>query len=202
MATITTKYDIGDTVWHEGLTTEVRQHPCPDCKGSRKWVATSPAGGSFDVPCPRCSASYQSSDPLNLKYSVWVPTARKLTIGSIRANTASDEGNSYMCLETGVGSGSVYYEAALHETEAEALAAAEIKAAINNADADGWVAQQFNKTAQFCDYELKDAEMAAAKSASSTALNTMRYLLEDIETAFDLDEAKQRIADWREKQDA
>lgn len=200
MATITTKYDIGDTVWYANITTETKQHDCPDCLGSREWSCTSPAGGTFPVPCPRCSAQYQSSDALNLKYSVWTPTARRLTIGSVRVDT-SDEGHQYMCRETGVGSGSIYRENTLFETEAEALASASAKAAANNADATGWVAKQYDKTVKLSDYQLKDAEMEAAKSRSSSALRAVSYLLEDLDEAVTLDDVRASLAAWREKQE-
>jgi len=201
MAVITTKYDIGDTVWYANITTTTKHHDCPDCLGSRKWTCESPAGGTFEVDCPRCSVSYQSHDALNLKYSIWVPTARCLTIGSVRADT-SEDGHQYMCLETGVGSGSIYRENTLFETQAEAMASAQVEADANNADGEGWVAKQYDKTASFSDYQLKDAVMAAAESRASSALYACGYLLDDLDNAESLEDVRNTMAAWREKQAA
>lgn len=202
MATITTKFDIGDTVFHARTATTVKSHPCPDCIGSKKWIAQSPAGGSFEVPCIRCASNYQANHRLSLNYSSFEPVARRLTIGSVRADTNSDRSPEYMCVETGVGSGNVYREADLFRTEAEALVAAQAQANVQNTNPDGWVAKQYDETARFSDYELKDAEIEAAKQASSLALIGVRDLLEDLDEAESLEDVRQRIADWREKREA
>lgn len=202
MATITTKFGVGDTVWHANITTETKAHPCPDCLGSREWEATSPAGAAFKVPCLRCSSTYQSSDALNLRYQQWVATAQKLTIGTVRANAGGDRGHEYMCLETGIGSGALYYEDRLFETEEAARRHGKSMADANNADAGGWVAKQYDRTAQFCDYQLKDAEIEAAKSASRRALYDVAYLIEDLEAADSLRDVRDRLATWREERPA
>ena len=205
MAIIHTAYDIGDTVYHASTTTETFTHECPDCMGSREWLATSPAGGEFRVPCPRCSTNYQARDELNLKYVQWVASVRRLTVGSIQANTAPDAydaGNRYMCVETGVGSGSVYSERDLYATEAEARSAATAKAGIANADATGWVAKQYDKRAEFSDYQFKDAQIEAARSASSASLYAVGYLLEDLDGAESLEDVRRTIEAWREKREA
>ena len=203
MATLTTKFDMGQTVWHANITTERRRHPCPDCLGSKVWTATSPAGATFEVACPRCSASYQSNCDLSLDYSWRVPSARKLTIGKINASTATgddyDAGNRYMCAETGIGSGSIYNEDTLFETEAEALAAGQIKADAENANAEGWVAKQYDASVKFSDYELKDAqiksEWAGAYNVKASA-HRLAEAIEDIaETNSDVREA---LEAWRE----
>ena len=110
MAELKTKFSIGDAVYHASTTTTKKQHPCPDCLGSRKWSATSPAGGSYQFGCPRCGGGYRSEDALSLDYTQFVPIVRKLTIGSVRVDTSDNRPVSYMCRETGVGSGSVYAE--------------------------------------------------------------------------------------------
>lgn len=202
MATLITKFDIGDIVWHAVTVTEKRQHTCPDCLGSRNWKAVSPSGGEFDVPCPRCTVNYQSDQSLSLAYTVMAPSARRLTVGQIKASTATgddyDAGNSYMCLETGIGSGSIYREHDLFATEAEALSAAQIKADLTNQDPEFWVAKQYDKSVKFSDYELKDARTEAAISAARTARYAVGYLVDDLENADSLDEVKARIADWRD----
>lgn len=206
MATLTTKFDMGDVVWHAYTATENRQHPCPDCHDTRKWKAVSPAGGEFEVPCPRCAGGYQSDQSLSLTYSVLAPRAKRLTVGLIKASTATgdayDAGNTYMCLETGVGGGSIYRENDLFATEAEALEAAKVKADLTNQDPEFWIAKQYDKSVAFADYQLKDARMEAAISAASVARYAVGYLIDDLESAYDLDDVKARIAAWREEREA
>lgn len=200
MAVIETKFSVGDVVYHANTTTETRQHPCPDCLGSKAWRAVSPAGGEFSVPCPRCGGGYQSNRALNLKYTHHVPAPRRLTIGSVRVNTADndyDGGNSYMCLETGVGSGSVYREADLFATEEDARRAAQAKADVQNADAEGWVAKQYAETVKFSDYELRDAAIASAEDRERNSRVRISILLDDLEDALSLDEVKTTIERWR-----
>jgi endogenous inhibitor of DNA gyrase (YacG/DUF329 family) len=204
MAVIETAYDIGDTVFNASTMTETFAHPCPDCLGSRKWKATSPAGGEFEVECPRCGSGYQSNRALNLRYVKHTPYVRKLTIGSFKAaaRTGSghyDDGNSYMCVETGVGSGSVYNERDLYRTGAEALAASKIKAAFANEDQAGWVAKQYAETVKFSDYQLKDAQMEAALDAARYSQVRIGILIEDIEQADDAADAKAIVERWRER---
>ena len=206
MATLTTKYDVGDVVWTANTATEQRQHDCPDCLGARKWTCASPAGGEFEIDCPRCSASYQSDLELSLRYTVWAPAVRSLTIGLVRASSETgdsyDSGNTYMCCETGVGSGTIYRESDLFPTREEAEAAAAAKAATQNADADGWVAKQYNRTVKLSDYQLKDAAIEAAQSASRRALYEVGYLLEDLDQADTIEQVRDRMAEWREKREA
>lgn len=175
MATLTTKYSIGDIVWRAGTTTERKQHPCPDCHGARKWKATSPAGGEYEFRCPRCSASYSSDHDMSLAYTASVPAVQRLTIGSIQYNTepgSYDHGARYMCRETGVGSGSVYNEDELFETEEAAEAAAKIKAAMQDANVE-WIAKLYNKTLEISDYELESAKLKQANEQHSRACSLL-----------------------------
>lgn len=154
MAVIETKYSIGDVVFFATTQTERRQHPCPDCLGTKKWKATSPAGGEYEFDCPRCRSGYHADHDLSLDYTIFAPVTSRLTIGSVRTDSADK--NSYMCRETGVGSGSVYDEARLFSTETEAHAAAQALADAANAGDVSWVADQYNKTLEVCDYQLND----------------------------------------------
>lgn len=203
MAVLTTKFGVGDKVFCANVTIEKRQHDCPDCLGSKKWACTSPTGATFEVACPRCGGGYQSNRELSLDYSWYVPSVSELTVGLVRASSEAGEeygqGNEYMCRETGIGSGTLYRESSLFATREEAVAASQIKADLQNADAEHWVAKQFNASIKFADYELKDAVMEAAASQSRRALYDVQYLLESLDEAETLEEAKERIADWREK---
>jgi hypothetical protein len=193
MATITTKFSIGDTVYHATTTTERRQHPCPDCLGSRKWLAKSPAGREYQFSCPRCGADYQSEPGLSLHYSVFTAAVHPLTIGQVEGHAGGSEAkNRYMCHETGIGSGTVYYEENLFATEAEALAHAEIKAALAN-DTVPWVAEQYNRSLRVCDYQLSDASVKAERDRLAKVRVTLNYLVEDIRGAISIEEVQREI---------
>lgn len=203
MATITTKYSVGDTVFRAGTISERKQHPCPDCKGLRKWKATSPAGGEYEFSCPRCAASYNADRDLTLDYSAFVPSVERLTIGSIQVNTAPmsyDTGNSYMCRETGVGSGSVYRENDLFETEEAATLAAQFKANEQNTTVE-WIVKLYNKSLKISDYQLESAALKLAaqqKSRASSMLWNLTDLFGRIEDADDKDAILEAIKEYRE----
>lgn len=205
MAVLTTKYDMGQRVWRAHTTIEQKQHPCPDCLGTREWEVASPAGGAFKVECPRCAAGYQAERDLSLKYAWAEAAATPLTIGQIKASTEKgdewDSGNRYMCLETGIGSGSVYPEASLFETEAEALAAAQVKADATNAKADHWIAQQYDKSLKFSDYQLRDARIASADRRRISAEVRIGMLLDDLADAETVEDVRERVERYREGPD-
>lgn len=132
MATLTTKYNIGDVVWYASTRHSTKRLPCPDCLGQREWQAISPAGRGYLFACPRCSQNFQSSRDLSLDVPCHVPSVTRLTIGQVGWHNdhwdQSKSGPQYMCHETGIGSGSQYYEHTLFDTEEEALRVAEAKA--------------------------------------------------------------------------
>jgi hypothetical protein len=200
MAVIETAFSVGDIVWHAGTVTEQRQHDCPDCCGSREWIAASPAGDEFTFACPRCSAGYSSFDDMSLKYTAFAPSVRRLTIGSVRHDSHSfNEGSrtDYMCHETGVGSGSIYREADLFKDEAQALRAAEVKCALSN-DNTEWIAKRYAKTLSISDYQLSSAALKIAKdeqSVASSLLWSLRDLFQSIEEA----DGKDAILDARRR---
>lgn len=193
MATITTKFSIGDTVFHAWTMTERKQHPCPDCLGSRKWEAKSPAGREYQFACPRCGSGYQSEQDLCLHYSVFTPAVQRLTIGQVEAHAGGSEAkNRYMCHETGIGSGSVYYEQDLFSTEPEALEAAASKASLSN-NTVPWVAKQYDRTLRVCDYQLSDASIKAERDRLSRARVVLNYLVEDIRGCISIEEVQREI---------
>ncbi|MDR7032396.1 hypothetical protein [Mesorhizobium sp. BE184] len=203
MATLTTKYSVGDVVYHASTTSEKKRHPCPDCLGTTKWKATSPAGGEYEFACPRCAAQYNSDRDLMLDYSAFVPYVQKLTIGSIQVNTAKgayDEGARYMCLETGIGGGSVYDEARLFPSEDEATAAAQAIADGQNVSVD-WVAKLYDKTLRVCDYQLENAALKQAaddKRAARSMLYGLGDLFQQIKDASDRDEIIEAVEAYKE----
>ena len=133
----TPKFRIGQQVFHPSTYGATGQYPCPDCLGSGKWKVTTPAGSEMATGCQRCG-SYSSSDIPSLKYRTWKGSVQSLTIGSVQINTAAGESHwqrdpvQYMCRETGIGSGTIYDERKLFETEEEAQQIANAQAAEAN----------------------------------------------------------------------
>jgi hypothetical protein len=196
MATITTKFSIGDVVYAAEVATERRQRPCPDCLGTRKWKAASPAGEEYEFGCPRCSTGYMSNDALSLDYTVHVPNVQVLTIGQVRVVNGEDAETGYMCRETGVGSGQVWREDVLFATREEATAAAEVTAKARDLSVS-WVKKLFDKTLGICDYQLSNAAKKAADDARYAFDARVQMLFEDLRDAQDNAEVLDAIDRYR-----
>lgn len=128
------KFKIGDRVWYATTREKSEKAPCPDCLGKGKWPIKSPIGEDFEIDCPRCTKGWSAYGDLTLNN--YVGHAVPLTIGQVTASTRNlhrDSRVEYMCNETGVGSGSVYPEEHLFETESEAGAIANLMASERNA---------------------------------------------------------------------
>ncbi len=192
MAIITTKYSIGDAVFHASTTTERKRHPCPDCLGSRQWEAKSPAGREYKFACPRCGGGYRSDHDSSIDYTAFIPSTRRLTIGQVRAQVGHEPHNEYMCHETGIGGGSIYYEKDLFTTEAEALEAATIKATASNIQIP-WAAEQYKKSLEVSDYQLSDASVKAERDRLAKIRITLNYLVEDLRGCISIEEVQREI---------
>lgn len=133
-------FALGQTVYLASTTNERGTWPCPDCHDAKFLPMTTKAGEEIEVHCPRCNTSGGIRDLPSLNYVKVTASVRKLTIGSIRTNTAPPEIHhsavEYMCDETGVGSGSVYHEDKLYATREEAEHAAEKLQAASQAKMD------------------------------------------------------------------
>jgi hypothetical protein len=201
MAVIETKFDVGSVVWRASTTTEQRHRPCPDCLGSREWTATSPAGAEYKVPCPRCGGGYQSNRDLSLDYVVHAPCAQRLTIGLVKPNGSWDSPprHQYMAVETGIGSGSLYNEDDLFASEEEALSVAKARADAANLDHEGWAAKQYDRTAKFCDYELRDATIKSADYARIHMGVRVSMLVDDLTEAETIEEVRATIKRWQDR---
>lgn len=142
---ITTKFSNGDRVWRAYTNWQpVGERDCEECKGTGRLKIE---GKSLTIPCPeRCRSG---------KFPIYnfAPLAKQLTIGQVRiaitdspgtsnhwgsVTSYDGEGNTnyspiqkreeqYMCVETGIGSGSLYPAEDLFATEAEALDYAKVK---------------------------------------------------------------------------
>lgn len=192
MAVIETKYTIGDVVYRAGTVTVSKQHPCPDCKDTRKWKAVSPAGTEYDFGCPRCTSRFQSNTDLSLKYAEYEGTVERLTIGSVRTDSHSDRKVEYMCHETGVGSGSVYSQDDLFPDYDLAFEAAKAKAASSNVAVE-WVAKLYDRTLDLSDYEMTSAERSANYRAHSERMRRIRDFWDEVNWSDSVDEIKTHV---------
>ena len=199
MSSVIQKFAIGDTVWFATCGTVQKEHPCPDCKGLKKWTVQSPAGTEYTVACPRCSGSYLADRALNLKYTVYEPVARRVTIGSVRTDTAADpdERVSYMCRETGVGIGAVYREKNLFATEFEAKVAAAADAEDRNKNVP-WVVEQHKESLKFCDYELHVARDNANSDRQQRRIYRLEDLISDLRQCEDMSEIRDTFTNYDE----
>ena len=117
------KYQIGQQVyfawggWKETFKT------CPDCLGKMEWAVETPIGDKFTIPCGTCMYGYECRGII----PEWgdQPEFNLVTIGSIRMDTGCKKHPiSYMCEETGIGSGRIYYEENLFLNKEDAMLAA------------------------------------------------------------------------------
>lgn len=184
MATITTKYDVGDRVFHATSYRTNVKLPCPDCLGQKKWQAISPAGRGYLFDCPRCAVMFQSDRNLSLSREQHVAVVTPLTIGSVGLRNYGEQTPEYMCRETGVGSGSVYAEADLFETHEEAVAAANAKAAAGNERLAENPAL-FTGNLKVAYYQIDMASADAAKRETRDLRYSVEYLVQDILDLFD-----------------
>lgn len=162
------RFAIGEKVFIYGITQKRGRHRCPDCLGTGEWPLTTPGGSEVTVSCGRCS--WSSSDIPSLDFSEWTPYVEELTIGSIKIDTAPmhrDEHISYMCEETGIGSGSVYYESRIAPTREEAECRGQLEADSRNAEESKSPVRLEKK--HLSHVTLKDAEIQHARTESRRA---------------------------------
>lgn len=203
MATLTTKYSVGDVVFYASTYDVIKQHPCPDCKGSRQWKAVAPSGQEYTFGCPRCSTRFYSDTRLSLKYAAFDPIVTKMTIGQVRAvspPTQFDQPAEYMCVETGVGSGTVYREDRLFLHEDEAMACATALALQQNKSNPHCV-ETFKASLEVSDYELADAREHAEKKELEGFQWKVRDLICELEAADTMDDVRKALLVFEGKEE-
>jgi hypothetical protein len=122
------KFEVGQKVINVRVTWSERKVACPDCLGKRAWRVLAPSGEEWEVPCNTCVRGWSSSGTVS-EYGDRI-TQATLTIGSVRIDTASRSNPvTYMCEETGVGTGTVHDERDMFATQAEADAFGEAELA-------------------------------------------------------------------------
>lgn len=129
MATIETKYNLGDVVYKASCHRDSYFEECPDCDGTGKWKVE---GKDLQIECKTCNQHYWGSAGKVQKYK-YFPKVKKLTIGQIRVQVGHDPEVRYMCEETGLGSGSLWDESTLLSDYQLAEELSKILAEKNNA---------------------------------------------------------------------
>lgn len=133
---IETKFNNGDKVWWAYTNYgPISQVDCAECGGAGSLTIE---GKAYKMACPnRCSYGKVSTyGPM--------PLAKQMTVGQVRVEISDSPGEAgyscysnygpqrkrveqYMCVESGIGSGSLYYVEDLFETEQEALERGKVK---------------------------------------------------------------------------
>ena len=112
------KYSKGDKVFAADVEWREERITCVECEGTGQWAVKTPKGTEFEIKCQSC----RERTDCHVICMKATPVALKRTIGSIRIDTNSEHPISYMCDETGIGSGSIYIEGKLYTDENECLA--------------------------------------------------------------------------------
>lgn len=190
------KYKIGDVVYRANTTKEKKQHKCPDCLGAKEWKVTSPGGAEYTFDCPRCNTHYQNNHEVSIDYWTHTPYVTRLTIGSVQTDTAAELPVRYMAVETGVGSGSIYYEKDLHETRWAADEVAEGLAISRNEEPGSQPLKQYESSLSISDYQLHNAIMKAANDkriSNSVDIQMLFDRLRDCLTLSDVEEVMENF---------
>lgn len=156
---LTSKYDLGQRVHKISRLHETVGTPCAVCGGTGRLALVN--GG--DVPCtyqyksPRCDNGKIRTE-LVFRWTL----TESLTVGRIEVRVTAphqyidperDNAVSYMCRETGVGSGPIHYERDLFATRDEALA----ECAIRNVGCDTSPTEHTVRLAYEADEEWESA---------------------------------------------
>lgn len=176
------KYRVGDKVWAFRVEHGWTEFPCPDCLGAKTWSVKNAAGFEGNVQCPRCRGEGV------LKQESRCGKVEALTIGTIKVMTHKHSSDSdyveYMCEETGIGSGSIWYECRLVLTKEEALECARVACEEELLTLEKRLtSRQKAERADFrmlSTYQLRDAEIKEADMKAFRAGYRTQYLLERI----------------------
>lgn len=175
-------YAVGEAVWVVEQTTGEVTHPCPDCHGTQEWDATSPAGNTIKIVCPRCSSNYSSYEGLHgdklpaLSYRKAVFSAKAVNVLGIEIRDWNGEDRVSYRVKT---NGGHYSEKSIYPTEQVAVAVA----AINQAESDAKVEASPKAVAvgRFSTVTMLDATVKALGESLWRAWYRARQLVEEAE---------------------
>ena len=122
---IETKYSLGDKVWKINQAMPKVWEPCTFCEGHERpqsALADPTEIIGFDGKKRRCPECIGKGGCFQRHKLAWSITG-ELTVGLVEYRFSSAETReSYMCVETGVGGGSIHYVDTLYPSEKEAQA--------------------------------------------------------------------------------
>ena len=116
---IQTKYKLSQTIWFICNKREQIDYPCPTCKG----VGEVKINDTPPRSCPDCWGKRIRTKWEDTKWLVELP----MVIGQVRCEITGkpdeiQQKNQYMCYESGIGTGSIYFEKDLFPTKESAEA--------------------------------------------------------------------------------
>lgn len=121
---IETRYNLGDTVWHLRTWNARKAITCPLCSGAGKVQIGETDRTTY---CPDCNTRGR----ITTTEQQTSAEISRLTIGQVRAEVSGAHTVvEYMAHETGVGSGSIYYEPDFYPTREDAEQACADKGAV------------------------------------------------------------------------
>lgn len=131
MSTIKTKYNLKQVVYKAYCENKAYHVKCEDCDGTGFWQVT---GKDVKVGCQICNKDERYwNTPGKIERHKYFPRVQKLTIGQIQATVGHYPQIRYMCKETGLGSGTLWHEKSLTDSEEIAIEASKILAERKNA---------------------------------------------------------------------
>lgn len=102
-----TKYSVGDQVYVARCIWGQKRVPCADCDGKGEFVVE---GKPFTLLCSVCCGPWDEKRGWR-EIGEFQPSVELLTVGQVRAQRGGGEDKTeYMCVETGIGSGSLWAE--------------------------------------------------------------------------------------------
>ncbi len=136
---ISSTFDLGQKVWTVYRTSDTIKLPCGFCRGAGRLSVEGPSGSREYVDCPKCKGRREIA---LATMPQWAASEQPLVIGQVRVEITDSPGDGkhgptsnygpahgreerYMCVETGIGSGTLHDVAKLWRSLIEAQDAAE-----------------------------------------------------------------------------
>ena len=134
-----TRYSVGDQVYHAQCIWGTKRVRCEDCDGNGDFPVE---GKPFRLLCSVCCGPWDEKRGWR-ELGDFQAAVRIMTIGQVRVQRGGgDDRTEYMCLETGVGSGSIWKEddllpsRDLAETRAQQLVEETVKRRLEEEESD------------------------------------------------------------------
>lgn len=174
---------VGDTIFRPSAEPSDLVPECPDCKGSKRWQVTTPAGSTFEVNCYRCGDKYVDRDVLpKIGRALYKPVVYELKISTVEITLGVKYGKPGGVEYRASANGGGYYvfddETAISD-RAEAERRAQEMANQENAKL-GQNAEAI-RSGSYLNLTIEHALYKAAKSAIFDGFWSYRSLRENVE---------------------